>query len=675
MLGSMQKSIVFFHYHLEFNEVFTERGGFDVIVGNPPWVKLEFGEKEIFAEKYPELLISKTTATESRRKQEAFFSVPTQKELYFQEAIEIECTASFLNGTQNYPLLVGQQTNLYKCVLENGLQLTARKGFMGLLHPEGSYDDPNGQDLREVIYTRLKYHFQFVNVKKLFKEILHWVTFGINVYSGNKQGVNFYSINNLYLPYTISGSFFHNGKEEAGGIKNRIIKDGKIRYEWNTQPHKNRIIQYSKDKLSILARTFENSDNWESVKLVSIHSRPIITVLEKLSSFPTKVSAFKNIPSEGWHETNAQDKGIIERNTNYANLEDYEFIYSGPHFYVSEPLYKAPMKSCKKHHDYDVVDLNKIDSNYNPRTNYKPVEELIKYSSRIKGLKVINYTVDGNPIYDNWIDYYKIIWSRMISLSGERSLQSAIAPPKTAHINTINSLIFDKDIYLLELVGLLSSLPLDFFVKTIGKSDLRGSNIQSFPLGISNIFNAQLISRTLLLNCLNKYYSELWQNNYFISFNTQNWSKIDQRLKSFSTLTTEWQWSTPLRNYYERRQALVEIDVITAMALDLTLEELILIYNVQFPVLQQNEDDTWYDKKGNIVFTCSKALVGVGLDRKEWNGIRDMKAGDKYEHTITKSELYHGEKITYYAPFDKCDRVADYREAWAYFERVFSETD
>jgi hypothetical protein len=118
---------------------------------------------------------------------------------------------------------------------------------------------------------------------------------------------------------------------------------------------------------------------------------------------------------------------------------------------------------------------------------------------------------------------------------------------------------------------------------------------------------------------------------------------------------------------------LVEIDVITAMALSLTLEELILIYNVQFPVLQQNEDDTWYDTKGNIVFTCSKGLVGVGLDRKEWEQVRNLPAGETYEHTITKSELYQGKKIIYHAPFDKCDRVEDYKVAWAHFEEVFKE--
>ena len=52
-----------------------------------------------------------------------------------------------------------------------------------------------------------------------------------------------------------------------------------------------------------------------------------------------------------------------------------------------------------------------------------------------------------------------------------------------------------------------------------------------------------------------------------------------------------------------------------------------MIYNVQFPVLQQNEDDTWYDTTGNIVFTCSKGLTGVGLDRPVWNFSLDALKG------------------------------------------------
>ena len=116
--------------------------------------------------------------------------------------------------------------------------------------------------------------------------------------------------------------------------------------------------------------------------------------------------------------------------------------------------------------------------------------------------------------------------------------------------------------------------------------------------------------------------------------------------------------------------ALVEIDVLAAMVLGLTLDELIMMYEIQFPVLQQNENDTWYDRHGRIVFTCSKGLIGVGIDRPTWNRIREMRPGESYTHTLT-SELYAGQTITYEAPFTCCDRIQDYRTAWAHFEKIF----
>jgi hypothetical protein len=64
---------------------------------------------------------------------------------------------------------------------------------------------------------------------------------------------------------------------------------------------------------------------------------------------------------------------------------------------------------------------------------------------------------------------------------------------------------------------------------------------------------------------------------------------------------------TPSSQLLRTSSSLVEIDVVSAMALGLNLEELIMMYEIQFPVLQQNENDTWYDTRGNIVFTCSKA--------------------------------------------------------------------
>lgn len=654
----------FFHYELEFIEVFRERNGFDIAVGNPPWLKIQFEEKGLMSEVFPELEIRKTSAPKVKKLQAEFLEVSSQQQSYFAENIENEASAVFMNAYQNYPLLKGQQTNLYKCVLENGLHWINPNGYLGLIHPDGVYDDPNGAELRKEIYQRLKYHFQFVNVKKLFQEILHWVTYSINIYSGSKSTISFININNVFHPSTIDTSLIHDGLGECGGLKTKM-EDGN--FEWNISAHKSRIINLNSEKLSVLAKTFENTDKWQGTKLVSIHAKEIIDIIKKIGEFSTSISDFDNKITEGWHETNDVNGGNIKRDTKFPNLEVFEMIYSGPHIYVSNPLYKTPKEICLIHHDFDIIDFNKIDVNDTARTNYTPLNVTVGYASTIKGFQ----QKDGS--YDNWLDYYKVAFRKMLSQSGERTLNSAIIPPMTSHVNGVISVAFKNGAELIEFAALTASIPFDFYIKSIGKSNLYDDTIKMFPIGIADTYKPSLFARVLQLNCLNKYYKLLWQESFQEVFTKEVWSIQDDRLKSFASLTPTWSWDTPLRNYFERRMALVEIDVITAMALKLNLEELILMYNIQFPVLQQNEDDTWYDTKGNIVFTCSKGLVGVGLDRADWDKIKDLTDGKTHEYTITKSELYQGEKVTYYAPFTKCDRVEDYKKAWAHFEERFNE--
>ena len=50
---------------------------------------------------------------------------------------------------------------------------------------------------------------------------------------------------------------------------------------------------------------------------------------------------------------------------------------------------------------------------------------------------------------------------------------------------------------------------------------------------------------------------------------------------------------------------------------------------------------------------------------------------DKYPtlvYTIapTKSELYGGQQQTFVVPYTRCDRIADYRRAWAHFEIILN---
>ena len=195
-----------------------------------------------------------------------------------------------------------------------------------------------------------------------------------------------------------------------------------------------------------------------------------------------------------------------------------------------------------------------------------------------------------------------------------------------------------------------------------------------------------MMLRSILLTCLTKNYSPLWGSCWQDEFTSDSWARDDMRLPNsfFHNLTPKWHRNCALRTDYARRQALVEIDVLTAMALGLSLEELITIYRVQFPVLRQYEADTWYDRNGRIVFTNSKGLSGVGFSRPEWNEltqetrddygriIRISKSGENLTRTVTDDTLPGGPRektIQYVPPFDRCNREEDYQEVWAELER------
>lgn len=674
----------FFHPMLEFIEVFWLRDGFDIICGNPPWLKLEFDEKSVISEKYPEVAIRKVSAPDVRLMLSKFMGNDRLKEIYLCEQTEQACSTAFMNAYCNYPLLIGQQTNLYKCVLENTMDLASEdKGYIGLLTPESIYDDPKGQPLRRELYKRLRYHFQYQNELRLFAEVDHHTVYGDQLLGPRRSSSPcFASLSNLFHPSTVDACFAHDGHGLCGGIKD---DNG----NWNTAPHKDRIVEITDEELQVLSETFEDGTTGDCAKLVGIHSKEIINVLRKISEYPTRLKDSEYLVSNCFHETGAVDDGVIIRNTSIPNVSNYDMIYNGPQFYVGNPLYKTPRSICKLNSDYDSIDLTKK-SELVQRTNYTPCLPREEYKKQIQGFQ-IGQDKDGNPLYDSFLDYYKVTLRCMLSQAGERTLICAVLPRKTAHIHAVISVAFRDGYNCVDMAALFSSIPLDFFTKTIGIGQIGKDMLSKYPLGVSEKFHSSLHSRILLLNCLTDAYSDLWEEMWSDEFKYESWSIEDKRLKPFDSLTEQWQWGIPLRNYFERRQALVEIDVIAAMALGLSLQDLEMIYTIQFPVLQQNENDTWYDAEGKIVFTCSKGLTGVGLDRKRnaktgmlgWEDIRGEQidentyAGTSPTHTHTidpaKSELYGGQQQTFVAPYTRCDRIADYRTAWAHFEKVFAD--
>jgi len=317
LINQLSEKYHFFHPQLEFLDVFWERGGFDLITGNPPWVNIEIAETGIISERKPEFVIRKFSAPEVARIFNQLIQDPDIQMVYTEEALWADSTKEYLGASQNYPLLKGQRNNLYKCVVTNSFQLINNSGYIGLVHPEGIYDDPKGQVLRADVYRRLKYHFQFKNELNLFADVHHETIFGIHVYSGISKSVNFLSINNLFHPSTIDGCFVHAGNGIVGGIK---ILDETGNSIWNTAPHNERIIKFTETELNILANTFESSLESKSVKLVAIHSRHIISVIKKLSEFSGVISDRHYFSTDGLNETNSPRDGIIMRKLSFQIL-------------------------------------------------------------------------------------------------------------------------------------------------------------------------------------------------------------------------------------------------------------------------------------------------------------------------------------------------------------------
>jgi hypothetical protein len=129
-----------------------------------------------------------------------------------------------------------------------------------------------------------------------------------------------------------------------------------------------------------------------------------------------------------------------------------------------------------------------------------------------------------------------------------------------------------------------------------------------------------------------------------------------------------------LRSDYARRQAMIELDVLTTMALGFDLELLKSLYKILFPVLKQYENDTWYDSKGRVVFSA-KSMGELTYKRNEWErNIKTLSPGEKCTRVILDDTTPDGPSeriIEYVAPFDRCDREKDYETAWKFFEKKY----
>lgn len=705
----------FMHWELAFADVFRNRGGFDLILGNPPWLKVEWNEAGILGEANPLFAIRKFSASElTKLRADAFEKFPSLQADWTAELEEAVGIQNLLNAVQNYPLLKGVPANLYKCFLPLTWRLSGAHGITGLLHPEGPYDDPKGGTLRETIYARLRAHFQFTNEVLLFAEVDNHTRYSVNIYGPAQPVPAFDQIANLFVPATVDSCYTHDGTGIVPGYK---TEGGK----WNFTGHSDRIVRVDEAALAVFARLYdEPGTSPRRARLPALHAGTLNSVLHKFADYPHRLGNLnaEYFATEMWNETASQKDGTILRRTpgdNSFPVTPADWVLSGPHFFLANPYNKTPKRICTANKHYDVLDLEALPDDYVPRTNYRPMTDRKEYARRVPRVswaetrRAVLPKAEMTPeeaahcegdegeverkVALPVTDYYRLAVRRGAHPADERSVRPTLLLKGQGHIDRVFSVVFPNHRRAVTNAGYWSALPLDFYHRTTGKKDFRGDIGDKFPIADGE--NIPVACRAMTLIALTSHYADLWQEVFGLAFTDQCWSQpSNPRLPQdfFENLTSDWTRHCALRADYARRMALVEIDVLVARALGLTLEELLLIYRVQFPVMQQYERDTWYDIDGRIVFTNSKGLVGVGLPRKGarkepptvitlpdgkvlrgnhgWEDVRDLPDGTVIEQTVMDDTLPHGphQKVRrYVAPFATADRENDYRIAWTFF--------
>ena len=169
----------FLHWEVAFPGVWrdwqnnTPQGGFDAVIGNPPWDRAKMQEVEWFATREPTIARARTADSRKRaikRLRQAGSPLADEFDDAKQRAEQFITSA---RNCGDYPLLGKGDLNLYSLFIERAMQLVNPNGFVGLLTPSGIYGDRGASEFFNTVSTsgRVASIFDFENQRKFFREV------------------------------------------------------------------------------------------------------------------------------------------------------------------------------------------------------------------------------------------------------------------------------------------------------------------------------------------------------------------------------------------------------------------------------------------------------------------------------------------------------------------------
>lgn len=192
---ALAERLRFFHWELEFPEVF-EQGGFDVNLSNPPWEKINLKDEEYFAQSHPEIANAKTKALREKLIEKLKTSHPAEYQEFALEQADHDKMSNYFRYSGAFPLTGVSRINLYSLFAELGLKLLANKGRLGLVIASGIATDDNNKALFEhlVASKRLISILDFENREGIFPAVHRMYKFCLFCAGGvdtNKEEADF----------------------------------------------------------------------------------------------------------------------------------------------------------------------------------------------------------------------------------------------------------------------------------------------------------------------------------------------------------------------------------------------------------------------------------------------------------------------------------------------------
>lgn len=185
--GKLAQKHKFFHWPLEFPDVF-EQGGFDVLLGNPPWERIKLQQQEFFASRNTLIANAPNASARNKMIKDLLSNNPNLHKEYQQAVHNSDCTSKFLRESSRCKLTAVGDINTYSIFAELNYQLVNSFGRIGIIVPTGIATDDNNKDFFGCIVdsNRLVSLFDFENREAIFPSVHRGHKFCLLTISGDK---------------------------------------------------------------------------------------------------------------------------------------------------------------------------------------------------------------------------------------------------------------------------------------------------------------------------------------------------------------------------------------------------------------------------------------------------------------------------------------------------------